>query len=208
MESQNCDFSPMKQQVKQDLKRIASEIQVSIESMDNENYCLLGQFEQIKEHFLAIESNAASFYLMCYLSPYTDKYLDLSVTVKNLADRQHGCLIVIQREDPLDNLIQSGTPVGATLTSFLLEAIFYPGSPLHDGAVLIQSNQIVSASNVLPLSNVTAGGNKLGTRHRAAIGLSEQCDALVLVVSEETGKASFALNGKLYPINTVDVNLI
>ncbi|MCG6199310.1 DNA integrity scanning protein DisA nucleotide-binding domain protein, partial [Anoxybacillus sp. LAT_38] len=104
------------------------------------------------------------------------------------------------RNDPLDRLIQAGVPIGASLSYSLLESLFYPGSPLHDGAVLVRANRIVSAGNVLPLSRVDAGGRKLGTRHRAAIGLTEQSDALVLVVSEETGKTSFAFKGKLYPI--------
>lgn len=84
----------------------------------------------------------------------------------------------------------------------MLEAIFYPGNPLHDGAAIVHGNHIVSAANVLPLTNKVIIGKKLGTRHRAALGLSEQSDALVLVVSEETGRVSFALDGKLYPIAT------
>ncbi|BCJ88306.1 sporulation-specific diadenylate cyclase CdaS [Effusibacillus dendaii] len=204
MEQQDCDFSPMKLQVKENLRQIVQKMNQSIQSMDNEDYCLLGTFEQIKERFAWVESQAASFYLMCYLSPYTDKFIDLSVTVKNLSERRQGALIVIQREDSLANLLTPGTPIGAALTSPLLESIFFTGSPLHDGAVLIQSNQIVSAANVLPLSNARIGEKKLGTRHRAAIGLTERSDALVLVVSEETGKASFALNGRLYPIHSVE----
>jgi diadenylate cyclase len=109
---------------------------------------------------------------------------------------------VIQRGDPLDSLIQPGITIGAELTHSLLESIFFPGNPLHDGAVLVSQNQIVSAANVLPLSDMSTGGKKLGTRHRSALGLSERSDALVLVVSEETGRVSFAMNGKLYPINT------
>ena len=105
----------------------------------------------------------------------------------------------MERSEPLDLIIQKGTYIGATLSPALLESIFYPGNPLHDGAVLIRENQVVSAANVLPLTKTVISGKKLGTRHRAAIGLSEQSDALVLVVSEETGKISFAFNGKLYP---------
>lgn len=201
MKNHSCDFSPIKQLVKEELIQILNDVQQSIDSIDDENHCLLGNFARIKQHFFSIESNAASFYLMCYLSPYTDSYLDLSVSVKNLSEKRYGALIVIERDDPVDALIQRGTQIGAAFTSPLLESIFIPGSPLHDGAVVIKRNQIVSAANVLPLSNAHAGPQKLGTRHRAAIGLSERSDALVLVISEETGKASFALHGKLYPIN-------
>lgn len=200
---QDCDVSPMKQQLQQQLELIAMDIQHSLKALDDENYCLLSEFAQVREAFTKIESLASAYYLNCYLSPYTDNYMDLSIAIRHLSERRHGALIVIQRADPLDSLIQSGTPVGAALSYSLLESIFYPGSPLHDGAVLIRSNQLISAANVLPLSKIAAGEKKLGTRHRAALGLSESSDALVLVVSEETGLASFAMRGKLYPINAV-----
>jgi DNA integrity scanning protein DisA with diadenylate cyclase activity len=83
----------------------------------------------------------------------------------------------------------------------LIESIFYPRNPLHDGAILIRSDHIVSATNVLPLSDKKINGRKLGTRHRAALGLTEKCDALVLIVSEETGKITFSINGNLYPVS-------
>ncbi|WP_134699555.1 sporulation-specific diadenylate cyclase CdaS [Ammoniphilus sp. YIM 78166] len=200
MESLNCDFSPLKIQLKEDLQQLVNQIQECLDELDNEEYCLLRKFEQIRRAFAQNEATASSFYLNCYLSPFTDKYVDLSITLQNLAERRHGALIVIERSDSLDGILHSGTPIGATLSHFLLESIFAPGSPLHDGAVLIRSNQIVSAANVLPLSNAMREMEKLGTRHRAALGLTECSDALVLVVSEETGKASFALSGRLYPI--------
>lgn len=202
MDTPNCDFSPMKQQLAEGIQQITNELQHSLGVLDNESYCLLGKLEGIKEKFINIESVAASFYLNCYLAAFTDKYAELSLCVQRLSDRRHGALIVVERRDVLDSFIQKGTDVGATLTPALLEAIFYPGNPLHDGAVLIRSNQIVSAANVLPLTATVIRGKKLGTRHRAALGLTEQSDALVLVVSEETGRVSFALNGKLYPIIT------
>lgn len=192
----------MIEQLRVDLEQITLEIKESLDSLGDQNYCLLGKFEEIRERFTLIETTAASFYLMCYLSPFTDKYLDLSVSVQHLSERRHGALIVVQRKDQLDSLIQRGTAIDALLSSSLLESIFYPGSPLHDGAVLVQSNQIVSAANVLPLSQIQPEGRKLGTRHRAALGLTERSDALVLVVSEETGRASFAMNGRLYPIRS------
>lgn len=202
MKAINCDFSPMKQQLSDGIQQITNELQHSLEILNNENCCLLGNLENIKEKFIKMESVAASFYLNCYLSAFTDAYEDLSICVQRLSDRQHGALIVVERRDNLDPLIQKGTDLGAALTSVLLEAIFFPGNPLHDGAVLIRANQIVSAANVLPLTTTFISGKKLGTRHRAAIGLTEKSDALVLVVSEETGGVSFALNGKLYPIIT------
>lgn len=204
MQQENCDISPMKEQLKQQLRHISAEIECSLDTLDNdENNCLLSRFDEIREAFKQVESIAASFYLQCYLSSFTTHYLDLSICIQHLSERRHGALIVIQRNDLLDMFMHSGIRLEATLTYSLLEAIFYPGNPLHDGALLIQSDRIVSAANVLPVSNITVE-KKMGTRHRAAIGLTERTDALVLVVSEETGNASFAYKGILHPINSLD----
>lgn len=202
MHQKDCDFSPLKHQLIDGLQNVSLEIKKGIDLIENEGYCLLGKFENIKSKFEQVETIAATFYLNCYLSPFTDKYLDLSTTLQHLSGQRHGALIVIEREQPLDSFVQSGIPIGAALTHTLLEAIFYPGNPLHDGAILVRKNQIVSAGNVLPLSNKLLGGTKLGTRHRAALGISELSDALVLVVSEETGKITFAMDGTLYPLTT------
>ncbi|WP_285765937.1 sporulation-specific diadenylate cyclase CdaS [Peribacillus sp. SI8-4] len=201
MKNGNCDFSPMKQMLKEDIRQVIAALEQNLEAMGNENECLLGNFEKIKERFASIDMKAATFYLNCYLSPFTDKYPELTQCVQNLSDRRHGGLIVIERQDSLEPFIQPGISVGAELTHALLESIFFPGNPLHDGAVLVSHNLIASAANVLPLSARSSGSKKLGTRHRAALGLTERSDALVLVVSEETGRVSFALNGNLYPIN-------
>jgi uncharacterized protein (TIGR00159 family) len=198
----DCDFSPMKQKVAEHIQQLIHELQQNLNILENEDYCVLGNLEGIKKNLLYIESMAASFYLNCYLSAFTDTYKDLSICVQHLSKQHHGALIVVERLNPLDAIIQKGTIVGATVTSTLLESIFYPGNPLHDGAVLIRGNKIVSAGNVLPLTTKDVGERKLGTRHRAALGVTEQSDALALVVSEETQKISFALNGKLYPVIT------
>ncbi|WP_025116168.1 sporulation-specific diadenylate cyclase CdaS [Lysinibacillus fusiformis] len=202
MNSINCDFSPMKETLKDELLQVINSLQQSVQQMDTNTNCLLGNFEKIKEKFVAIEMKAATFYLNCYLSPFTEKYPELSHSVQNMSLRRHGGLIVIQREDTLENLVQPGIHIGADLTHSLVESIFFPGNPLHDGAVLVHQNQIESAANVLPLSERYTGERKLGTRHRAALGLSEVSDALVMVVSEETGRISFAFKGNLYPITT------
>ncbi|MFC4778824.1 sporulation-specific diadenylate cyclase CdaS [Paenibacillus sp. GCM10023252] len=198
----DCDFSPMRQTLKEDLVRLSLQLQSTIDSFDMDNYCMLSEFESIKKNFIRMESAAATFYLNCYLSPYTDKYRDLSTSIQNMSERRHGALIAVERRDALDPYIHSGMSVEAVINHSLLESIFYIGSPLHDGAVLIRGNQIVSARNILPVSTLEHSEEKLGTRHRAAIGLTERCDAIVLVVSEETGKASFAANGVLYPVIT------
>jgi diadenylate cyclase len=197
-----CDFSPMKQLIKEDLLLMTHRLGDILNTLDNEGDCLLGELEQVKKSFLHIESNAATFYLNCYLSPHTDHYMDLSLCIRSLSERRHGALIVVERNTTLDSLIQPGVPIGATVTHTLLESIFYPGNPLHDGAVLIRSNQIVSAKNILPLTIKQDNERITGTRHRAAVGLSELSDAIVLVVSEETGRSSFSVKGHLYPVIT------
>lgn len=207
MQQNNCDASAVKELLKQHLRRIAGSLQRSLEAIDNENHCLLSDFDEIRQSFRRVESLAASFYLQCYLSSFTTHYSDLSTAIEHLSERRHGALIVIQRNDPLDAFIHSGIRVGATMTDSLLESIFYPGSQLHDGAVLIKSDRIVSAANVLPVSNTAVSSKKVGTRHRAAIGLTERTDALVLIVSEETGNASFAFKGKLHPIKGIDAKV-
>jgi len=198
----NCDFSPMKQMLKENIGDIIAALQNSLEAIDNENDCLLSNFEKVKEDFSNVELKAATFYLNCYLSPFTEKYPELSICVQNMSKRRHGGLIVFERENPIEHLIKPGIHIGAELTHSLLESIFYPGNPLHDGAVLVKSNRIISAANVLPLSDIYTGDKKLGTRHRAAIGLSECSDALIMVISEETGRISFAFNGGLHPITS------
>jgi diadenylate cyclase len=200
--SVNCDFSPMKAKIKEDLQQMSTRLIELLHNLDDEDNCLLGEFEEIKKSFFHIESSAATFYLNCYLSPYIEHYMDLSLCIRTLSERRHGALIAVERNDSVDTLIQPGISIGAPITHTLLESIFYPGSPLHDGAVLVRSNQIVSARNILPLTTTQNNQRITGTRHRAAVGLSELSDAIVLVVSEETGKASFANNGRLYPVIT------
>ncbi|MDP4107953.1 MAG: sporulation-specific diadenylate cyclase CdaS [Bacillota bacterium] len=202
MENTNCDFSPMKENLENGIKHLINALQSNLNVLGNENYCVLGSLEDVKNQLISIESTAASYYLECYLSSFTDAYRDLSATVQHLSKLKHGALIVVERGDSIETIIQKGTTIGAMVTPKLLESIFYPGNPLHDGAVLIRGNVVVSAANVLPLTNKVFDGKKLGTRHRASLGISEKSDALALVVSEETGQISFAINGNLYPINT------
>ncbi|AMY07439.1 DNA integrity scanning protein DisA [Luteitalea pratensis] len=114
-----------------------------------------------------------------------------------LADRRTGALIVIERQIGLRNYIESGIPLDAMVTHDLLVSVFQTSGPLHDGAVIIQENKIAAASCFLPLTVSAMVGTDLGTRHRAAIGLTEENDAVAVVVSEETGRISIATEGQI-----------
>lgn len=115
-----------------------------------------------------------------------------------MSERQIGALIVIEREGALDDIIATGTRLNAEISEELLEAIFYPGNPLHDGAVIIRGSRVVAAGCTLPLSESAHVGTMIHTRHKAALGVAEESDAAVVVVSEETGTISLALEGKLH----------
>lgn len=115
-----------------------------------------------------------------------------------------GALIVFERETQLGEIINTGTLVDAAVSESLINNIFYPKSPLHDGAVIIRDGRIYAASCILPLTQSTAFSSNLGTRHRAAIGMTENSDAVVLIVSEETGIISIAHNGEIKRNYTVD----
>ncbi|MBR5286635.1 MAG: diadenylate cyclase CdaA [Clostridia bacterium] len=122
---------------------------------------------------------------------------EISVAVEALSKSKTGALIVFERNTRLGDIIRTGTIVDAHTTSFLLGNIFFNKAPLHDGAVVIRNGRIYAAGCFLPLSFNNDIVKELGTRHRAAIGMSENSDALVLVVSEETGSVSIALDGVL-----------
>ncbi|NLY79675.1 MAG: TIGR00159 family protein [Lysinibacillus sp.] len=118
--------------------------------------------------------------------------------VSYMAKRRIGALISIEKETGLNEYIETGIRLDAHITSELIINTFIPNTPLHDGAVIIQKNRIAAAACYLPLSESTLISKELGTRHRAALGLSEVTDAVVIVVSEETGAISIAINGNLH----------
>ena len=128
-------------------------------------------------------------------SNYFDSVL---IAVDTLAKQKRGMLLVFSRKTSLSDIIESGTKINADLTSALLVTIFGHDTPLHDGAVIIQGEKIVSAGCFLPLSEQTGIMKTFGTRHRAAIGMTEETDAVVLVVSEETGAVSIACDSHLH----------
>ncbi len=122
---------------------------------------------------------------------------EISKAAAELSRSNYGALIVIERETGLLEYADRGVPLDAAVTRQLLVNLFFPNSPLHDGAALIRQDRILAAQVVLPLSENVEAGGRLGTRHQAAIGITEESDALAVIVSEETGRISVAHNGRL-----------
>ncbi|PSL40241.1 diadenylate cyclase [Planomicrobium soli] len=122
----------------------------------------------------------------------------MSKSVSYMAKRRIGALVSIERETGLSEYIETGIPMNSDITSELLINLFIPNTPLHDGAVIVQKNRIAAAACYLPLSESPFISKDLGTRHRAALGISEVTDAITIIVSEETGAISLTANGDLH----------
>ena len=127
-------------------------------------------------------------------------YKIINTTVNMLSSAKIGAIITFERKNSLDDYIKQGVKIDAPVSSELLTTIFYPGTTLHDGAVVIRGTTIEAAS-VYYTPTVKALGGKYGARHRASLGISEVCDALTVVVSEETGRISLAIDGELIAVN-------
>ena len=117
--------------------------------------------------------------------------------VDSMSASRTGALIVIEREISLNDIVETGTVIDSQITAQMIGTIFYEGTPLHDGAVIVRGDKLYAAGCVLPLTQNKELNKELGTRHRAGIGITENSDALVIIVSEETGIISIAQNGKL-----------
>lgn len=133
-------------------------------------------------------------------TPVSDVEEAIQETVEaygEMSKNRVGALMVFERETNLSNIISSGTPFQSTVTSELLKNIFYPNAPLHDGAVVVRQGKIAAAACMLPMSESMNLSKDLGMRHRAGLGMSERSDAVVAIVSEETGAISVVVNGNL-----------
>lgn len=137
-------------------------------------------------------------------TPESESYDDIVMAANFFAQNQTGALIVVEREIGLRTYIESGVPMDAKVSYDLLVTIFRPAAPLHDGAVIIQRDRVAAAACFLPLSMNPVLSNQLGTRHRAAIGITEETDAVAIVVSEETGQIALAHAGHIERGITVD----
>lgn len=127
-------------------------------------------------------------------------YKVINTTVNMLSSAKIGAIMTFEKKNSLDDYVKQGVKVDAPVSSELLTTIFYPGTTLHDGAVVIRGNNIEAAS-VYYTPTVKALGGKYGARHRASLGISEVCDAVTVVVSEETGRISLAIDGELIAVN-------
>lgn len=159
--------------------------------------------EEIRRLFRSIGSQGRFRMLSKYFKRKTEEdnfdelYLPLVLACKNMSQEKVGALIIVKRNDNLDEYSKSGAIIDANLSQRLIENIFFKNSPLHDGAMVIADGRIAAAACILPVSNRTGISDRLGLRHRAALGVSERTDAVVIIVSEETGYISIAHNGQL-----------
>jgi diadenylate cyclase len=140
----------------------------------------------------------APFFRYFYRQEAADETIEeIVVAATMLSAQKVGAIVALEREIGLRNYIESGIPLDATLTYDLLVTIFHPGSALHDGAVIIQEGRVAAAACFLPLTVNPRVSRQLGTRHRAAIGLTEEGDAVAIIVSEESGQISLAMDGRI-----------
>lgn len=203
----HCHLSDeMRDNLKKKLIEIRNNVDIILSSMNVPEDCLLCKITGLKELTHEVQALASFYHLQRSMFPYVKGLDEISKIVVTLSEKRHGALIAIEQNDSLEQQIIScsstGSLIDAQVSSVLLQAIFFPGNPLHDGAVIIKNGRIISAGCIFPLSEQkhTREGSKMGTRHRAALGLSEKTDAIVIVVSEETGQISFAFNGAIHPI--------
>jgi diadenylate cyclase len=165
-------------------------------------FALIVVFQAEIRHVLADLGRRLSF--MRGSSAEGDSYDDIVLAANLFSQHQTGALIVIEREIGLRTHVESGVPLDARLSYDLLATIFRPSAPLHDGAVIVQKDRISAAACFLPLSMNPMLSTQLGTRHRAGIGITEETDAIAVIVSEETGAISLALGGKIERDLTVE----
>ena len=192
------------------IKKHLEELKSRVAQLHNDIACLkqcsrlsnlLQKIYEIREGINQLEQGLLQTHLKCCISPNIKVPGEVVLAASKLSKKRHGAIIVMEQEDSLDEYLQGGVIVKAAVSAPILENIFYPGSPLHDGAVIIRDSNIRKASVLLPLTPTTSKLEAIGlrSRHRAALSLSQVSDALIIVVSEEKGWISMALKGQLYP---------
>jgi len=161
---------------------------------------------EIREFLKALGSNKGIQYIVKLFRPKENAESDqtspaimsIVLAAMDMAKRKEGALIAIEEDDPLDRFVKTGEIINANVSTRLIENIFFKNSPLHDGAMVIAGKRIRAAGCILPVSQKQDIPKQLGLRHRAALGLSQETDAKVIIVSEETGRISLAYKGNLH----------
>lgn len=161
---------------------------------------LLIIFQQELRHGLARLGQQHLFTISLEESEIMALIEELASAVYKLSNNKAGCIIALERETKLNTYVESGVPLDAKVTSELIQSIFTPQTPLHDGGIILRGDRIAAASCLFPLSDNPNFSKIIGTRHRAALGLTEQTDAVVLMVSEETSEISIAVDGRFIPV--------
>ncbi len=161
---------------------------------------LLARVTKLRDTLDEVEKSLQEKHLSCCVFPQLQGAGEVVRAIYQLSASRIGALIAVEREMSLEDYVKSATLLNAQLSAPLLLSLFYPGNPLHDGAVIIRRDRVLAAGCILPLSadHTTFRDKGLGTRHRAAVGLSQVSDAIVFIVSEQTGKISMALGGQLF----------
>ena len=160
--------------------------------------------EEVRNFFKSLGSHRHFKFLSAFMSRKKSKdesnpaIMPVVLACNSMAQQKVGALIVIKKNTPLDDIVKSGERIDAEVSQRLLEAIFFKNAPLHDGAVVVQNGRIAAAQCILPVSHNMNIPRTFGLRHRSAMGISEETDAVAVVVSEETGAISVARSGKLY----------
>lgn len=170
------------------------------------NQKLLLQITRLRDALGEMQESMQEKHLNCCIFPGFHGAPEVARAMHDLSKKRIGALIVLEQEIGLSEYVRSGTILNAEMSSSLLLSLFYPGNPLHDGAVIIRGTSVVAAGCVLPLSadHTPFKLKGLGMRHRAGVGLSQVSDAVVFVVSEETGTISMASGGRLFEIHLGD----
>ena len=202
----NEDILSEEEAIKEQLEELKSRVTQLHEGIPCLKQCsqlsnLLQKMYEIREGLNQFEQGLLQTHLKCCISPNIKLPGEVVLALSKLSEKRHGAIIVMEHEDNLDEYLQGGAIIEAPVSAPILENIFYPGSPLHDGAVIIRDSNIRKANVLLPLARHTSELEALGlgSRHRAALGLSQVSDALIIVISEEKGWISMALRGQLYP---------
>lgn len=164
------------------------------------NQALIARVGQLRDALVQIERSLQERHLSCCVFPQLQGAEEVASAIHQLSVSRIGALVAVEREMSLEDYAKNGTLLDAQFSASLLLSLFYPGNPLHDGAVIIRRDRVLAAGCILPLSadHSAFRAMGLGTRHRAGVGLSQVSDAMVFIVSEQTGKISLALGGQLF----------